>query len=65
MGRELFELAALLAGIALVALLVRNASGTTQIIKAGTSGYAALLDTLIGGNVFGSSSSFGPGAMSF
>lgn len=62
MGRELFELAALLAGIALVALLVRNYQGTTAIINAGTRGYANLLETLIGGNSFGSSASFGPGA---
>lgn len=61
MGRELYELAALLAGIALVALLVRNYQGTTAIIKAGTSGYANLLSTLIGGNGFGNSSSFGAG----
>ena len=65
MGRELFELAALLAGIALVALLVRNYQGTVSIINAGTKGYGNLLNTLIGGNSWGSSSSFGPGVSGF
>lgn len=63
MGRELYELGALLVGVALVALLVRNYQGTTAIISAGTSGFGQLLNTVIGGNQFGSPSSFGAGVM--
>lgn len=63
MGRELYELGALFIGVALVALLVRNYQGTTAIISAGTSGFGQLLSTVIGGNQFGGSMSFGPGTM--
>lgn len=63
MGQRLFEIGALLASIALVALLVRNASGTVSIINAGTSGYANLLNTIIGGNSFGGSAPIGAGTI--
>lgn len=57
MGRDLVEIAALLIGVALVALLVSRASGTSQVIGAATSGFNTLLQT-----VTLQGSGFGPGS---
>jgi hypothetical protein len=43
MGDSLKEIAVLLIGVALVALLVNKASGTVSIIGAGTQGFGNLL----------------------
>lgn len=43
MGGQLTEIAVLLIGVALVALLVSQARGTTAIISAGTQGFGNLL----------------------
>ncbi len=57
MGRDFVEIASLLIGVALVALLVSRASQTSKIINSATSGFDRLLRTVTlqdGG--------FGPGA---
>lgn len=62
MGRDFVEIASLLIGVALVALLVSRASGTTQIIGAATSGFNTLLQTVTlqgGGFGAGNVGSFG------
>jgi hypothetical protein len=53
MGKDLTEIAVLLVGVALVALLVLNAGGTSAIIGTGTSGFANLLSTVEGNSGFG------------
>lgn len=55
MGEQLTEIAVLLIGVALVALLVSQARGTTAIIGAGTQGFGNLLRivTLQGSGVGG------------
>lgn len=55
MGDSLKEIAVLLIGVALVALLVNKAQGTTSIISAGTQGFGNLLRivTLQGGGMSG------------
>jgi len=53
MGKDLTDIAVLLVGVALVALLVLNAGGTSAIIDTGTSGFANLLSTVEGTNNFG------------
>ena len=61
MGKDLTEIAALLIGVALVALLVLNAGGTSAIIQSGTSGFGGLLSTVEGTGspgTFGLSSSY-------
>lgn len=60
MGRDFVEIASLLIGVALVALLVSRASGASQLITSATSGFNTLLQTvtLQGGG-------FGPGAFTF
>lgn len=57
MGRDFVEIASLLIGVALVALLVSRASQTAQLISSATGGFNQLLRTvtLQGGG-------FGPGA---
>ena len=45
-GSGLLEIATGLLGIALIALLVGNASKTVQVIDAGTSGFNQLLRTV-------------------
>ncbi len=64
MGKDLTEIAALLIGVALVALLVLNAGGTSAIIGTGTQGFAGLLSTVEGtGNpsfMMGMNSSYTP-----
>lgn len=57
MGRDFVEIASLLIGVALVALLVSRASQTAQLIGSATTGFDRLLRTvtLQGGG-------FGPGA---
>ena len=54
MGKDLTEIGALLIGVALVALLVMNAGGTSAIIQSGTSGFGGLLSTVEGQGGFGS-----------
>jgi len=43
MGDSLTQIAVLLIGVALVALLVNRSGGTSQIISAGTQGFGNLL----------------------
>lgn len=43
MGEQLTEIAVLLIGVALVALLVSQARGTAAVIGAGTQGFGNLL----------------------
>ena len=45
-GGEVTQIALTLAGIALVALLVSNSSGTVAIINSATTGYGNLLKTV-------------------
>jgi hypothetical protein len=64
-GKDLTQIAVLLVGVAMVALLVGHASGTAALIGAGTSGFNQLLQTVtlqngIGG-MGGGMSSFGGG----
>jgi uncharacterized ion transporter superfamily protein YfcC len=58
MGRDFVEIASLLIGLALVSMLVTRASGTSQVIQAGTSGFANLLNaaTMSGSSPFGAGS---------
>lgn len=58
MGRDFVEIASLLIGVALVALLVSRASQTSQIINSATAGFNNLLKT-----VTLQGSGFGPGSM--
>lgn len=46
MGRDFVEIASLLIGVALVALLVSRASQTSQLITSATSGFNSLLQTV-------------------
>lgn len=59
MGKDLTEIAALLIGVALVALLVLNAGGTSAIIQSGTTGFGGLLSTVEGTGGFGGLGSIG------
>ncbi len=45
-GTNLTEIAVLLIGVALIALLVGHAGGTAALIQAGTSGFNSLLQTV-------------------
>lgn len=45
-GRDLVEIASLLIGVALVALLVSRASGTAQVINSAAGGFNSLLRTV-------------------
>ncbi len=45
-GKDLTEIAVLLIGVALVALLVGHAGGTVSLIQAGTQGFNSLLQTV-------------------
>lgn len=53
MGRDLTEIAGLLIGVALVALLVGRSSDTVKIIQAGTSGFGGLLKIVTLQNGYG------------
>lgn len=46
MGKNLTEIAVLLIGVAMVALLINRYEGTTAVIQAGTSGFDQLLRTV-------------------
>lgn len=52
-GRDVTQIALTLAGIALVALLVSNASGAATIIKAAAGSYNGLLQTVTLQNNYG------------
>lgn len=57
MGRDFVEIASLLIGVALVALLVSQASGAAKLIGAGTQGFNTLLQTVtLQGGGFGAGS---------
>ncbi len=58
--RDLTEIASLLIGVALVALLVSQSQGTARVIQAATTGFGNLLGivTLQGGNSFNSLNTF-------
>lgn len=45
-GRDITEIASLLVGVALVALLVSQAQGTARVIDSATTGFANLLRTV-------------------
>ena len=51
--RNLTEIAALIIGVAFVALLLNRSRGTVDIIKAGTGGFNDLLKTVTLQNSFG------------
>lgn len=53
MGRDLTEIAGLLIGVALVALLVNRAGDTVKIIDAGTQGFGGLLKIVTLQNGYG------------
>jgi len=46
-GRDLVEIATLFIGVALVALLVSNASNAATLIDSGVGGFNSLLKTVI------------------
>lgn len=46
LGKGILEIAMGLLAIALIALLVGHASGTSQVIQSGTSGFANLLNVV-------------------
>lgn len=46
MGKDLFELAALLVGVAFAALLIGHSGGTAQVVGAVSSGFGNLLSTV-------------------
>lgn len=50
-GRDLMEIGTMLIAVALISMFVKNASGTVQVIEAGTKGFGDLLNaaTLQGG----------------
>lgn len=58
LGKDLTEIAALLIGVAFVALLLNRSGGTVDIIKAGTGGFNTLLQTVTLQNSFGGSVGF-------
>ena len=58
MGKDLTEIAALLIGVALVALLVMNAGGTSAIIGTASQGFGGLLSTVEGQGNLGFASGF-------
>ena len=64
MGKDLTQIAVLLVGVALVALLVGHAGGTVSLIQAGTSGFNQLLQTVTLQSPFGGGSLGGFGNMS-
>lgn len=45
-GRDVTEIASALIGVALVALLVSNSKGASEIITSATSGFGGLLRTV-------------------
>lgn len=53
LGRNIVEIAALLIGVAFVALLLNRSRGTVDIIKASTGGFNDLLKTVTLQNQFG------------
>lgn len=53
MGRDLTEIAGLLIGVAVIALLVGHSSQTAQVIKAGTDGFGGLLKIVTLTNGYG------------
>ena len=46
--KGLFDVAALLISLAVLAVLVTNAQGTSSVIQSATGGFAALLHTAMG-----------------
>lgn len=46
LGRDIVEIASLLIGVALVALIVSNSRGTAEVIGAATDGFSGLLRTV-------------------
>lgn len=58
LGKGILEVAMALLGIALIALLVGNASKTTQVVSSATSGFNELLKTVTLQNGMGSGFGF-------
>jgi hypothetical protein len=52
---DIFGIASALIGVALIALLVGNASKTVQVVNAASTGFNTLLQTVELNNSFGSS----------
>jgi hypothetical protein len=52
---DIFGIASALIGVALIALLVGNASKTVQVVNASAQGFNSLLQTVELNNSFGSS----------
>jgi hypothetical protein len=57
--KDIFGIASALIGVALIALLVGNASKTVQVVQASTSGFNSLLDTVTLQNSMGNLGSGG------
>ena len=53
LGRGILEIAMALIGVALIALLVRNSSGATQLVQGAGSTFNDLLNTVSAGNSVG------------
>lgn len=51
-GRDLMEIAGLMIFLALISMLIRNASGTSQVITSGASAFSGVLSAAQGGNSF-------------
>lgn len=59
MGRDLTEIAALFIGVAVIALIIGNASKTTQVINSGAGAFNELLKTVTLQSSLGGLSGFG------
>lgn len=54
LGRDLTEIAGALIGVAIIGLLVTNASGTAKVVESVSSGFSGVLNTAtFQGNKFG------------
>lgn len=51
-GRDLMEIAGMMIFLALISMLIKNASNTSQVITSGASAFSGVLSTATGGNAF-------------
>lgn len=65
MGKDLFELAALLVGVAFAALLIGHAAGTAQVVGAVSTGFGNLLNTVELAGGYGGNSGIATPYMNF
>lgn len=49
-GRNLVEIASLFIGLAMITVIVKNSSGTAEVINAGSGGFNTILGTAMGGS---------------